>query len=419
VELLQQILDLVPIILSLVGKAMSSFKNFDIDDLLAAVRSSSDKVRACAEGMMDNIIVVTHQTTQNIHNIMQQTEDEVGELRGKIEEILHHQKSFQLTLDSISGKNNLLSFLMEWLSKFFQACYMYRLTPQEPGEREEEKSPKQCPPVCEPATPVTPRQLLRLMNVHHLGALDDEHHIIRRGHSMNSDAISHAASMFQTSQVQQLLHSPKSGVVLVNGCTDRSQHTKISPITYVCATLTQALRRSPDRNVVLVFFCGKHSTSNDDLMGPQGLMRSLVAHLVLTLVQNAYISDSAPIQFSFLQRDFEELSFKDICQLFYRLVELVPKGITLHCVVDGISYYEKPVWRGDYDLMMECFDSIITNEAMGVIFKLLLTSPTTSRWLPSLMPHQRVSLRNLRRKGTTDPEIYLQAAFENTAMQQD
>ncbi len=104
---------------------MSPFKGTDIDDLLTAVRRSSDRVRACAEGMMDNIIVVTHQTvhdnyetTQNIHNITQQTEDEVGELRGKIEEILHHQKGFQLTLDSISGKNSLLSFLTEYLSKF-------------------------------------------------------------------------------------------------------------------------------------------------------------------------------------------------------------------------------------------------------------------------------------------------------------
>jgi hypothetical protein len=280
-------------------------------------------------------------------------------------------------------------------------------------------SPKQSPPVYESAMAVTPRQLLRLMKVHHLTALDDEHRIIRRGgHSMDSDAISHAASMFQTSQVQQLLHSPNSGVVLVNGCTDRSQHTKISPITYVCATLTHALRRSPDRNVVLVFFCGQHSTSNDDLMGPQGLMRSLVAHLVLTLVQDAYISDSAPIQFPSLQGDIEELSFKCICQLFYSLVELVPKGITLHCVVDGISYYEKPVWKENYDLMMECFGSIITNEAMGAIFKLLLTSPTTSHWLLSLlMPHQRVSLRNLRRRGTADPETYLQAAFENAVSQ--
>ena len=53
-------------------------------------------------------------------------------------------------------------------------------------------------------------------------------------------------------------------------------------------------------------------------MGPQGLMRSLVAHLALTLVQDAYISDSAPIQFFSLQGDFEELSFNNICQLCYR-----------------------------------------------------------------------------------------------------
>jgi len=282
-------------------------------------------------------------------------------------------------------------------------------------------SPKQSPPAYESATPLTPRHLLQLMKVHHLGALDDEHHIIRRGgHSINRDDISQAANMFQTNQVQQLLHLPNSDVVLVNGCTDRSQHTKVSPITYVCATLTHALRRSPNRNVVLAFFCGQHSTSNDDLAGPQGLMRSLVAHLVLTLVQDTYISDSAPIQFPPLQGDIEQLSFKSICQLFYSLVELVPKGVTLHCVIDGISYYERPVWREDYDLMMECFGNIITNEAMGVIFKLLLTSPTTSHWLlPLLMPHQRVSLRNLRRRGTANPETYLQAVFENAGSQQD
>jgi hypothetical protein len=275
------------------------------------------------------------------------------------------------------------------------------------------------PPLNEPSTPVTPRQLLGLMNVHHLEALDDEQHIIRRGHSLNSEAISHAATMFHTTQVQQLLHSPESGVVLVNGCTDRSQNTKISPITYVCATLTHALRRSAGVNVVLTFFCGQHSTSKDDLMGPQGLMRSLVAILVLSLVQNEYVSDSAPIRFSAFQGDFEELSFKDTCQIFYHLVELVPKEISVYCVVDGISYYERQGWKQDYDLMMECFGSIIANKAFAAVFKLLLTSPTVSRWLPDLMPHQRVSLRNLRMRGPASPVTYLQSAFGNLASQED
>jgi hypothetical protein len=265
-------------------------------------------------------------------------------------------------------------------------------------------------PVYEPATLLTPRQLLGLVNVHHLRAHEDEQHIIRRGHSLDKEAVSHAASMFQTTQVQQLLQSPESGVVLVNGCSDRSQNTKISPITHVCATLTHVLSRSDSANVVLAFFCAQHSTSKDDLVGPQGVMRSLIAQLLLSLVQNECISESAPIWVSAFQGDFEELSFTDICQLFYDLVELVPKRIMVYCVVDGISYYERDVWKEDYDLMMECFGSIIANKCMAVVFKLLLTSPTVSRWLPDLTPQQRVSLRNMRVRGAASPETYLQSA---------
>jgi hypothetical protein len=116
---------------SQVDKAMSSFKGFDIDDLLGAVRSSSERVRVCAGEIMDNIIVSAHQTIHNnhkmskdIHMIAHQTEEEVGELRGKIDEILKHQKSFQTALDAVSGKNSLLSFLMEYLSKLKAATVL-------------------------------------------------------------------------------------------------------------------------------------------------------------------------------------------------------------------------------------------------------------------------------------------------------
>jgi hypothetical protein len=256
------------------------------------------------------------------------------------------------------------------------------------------------------------------MNVYHLVTLDDEQQIIRRGHSLNRDALAHAATMFQTTQVKQLLQSPASGVVLVNGCSDRSQNTKISPITHVCANLTHSLRHSPE-NVVLAFFCGQHSTSNDDLIGPLGLMRSLVTFLIFSLVQNECISDSAPIRIPGFQGDLDALSFKDICQLFYHLVELVPKEITVYCVVDGISYCERQGWKGDYDLMMKCFSSIIANKAIAAVFKLLLTSPTVSRWLPDLMPHQRVSLRNMRRRRAASPRSYLQSAFGNLVSHED
>jgi hypothetical protein len=253
------------------------------------------------------------------------------------------------------------------------------------------------------------------MDVHHLEVLRMEQHIIRRGQSMDSDTISHASSMFQTVEIKDLLNSAGSGAVLVNGCIDRTQNTKITPLTYVCATLTYALRRSPGQNVVLSFFCGQHSISADNLVGPQGLMRSLVTFLVLDLVQKGHISDSVPIPFQTLERDFEAISFKDICHLFYHLIERIPHGITIYCVVDGISQYERLDWKEDYHMMMDCFGSIISNETIGATFKLLLTSPTNSRWIPNFLPHQRVSLRNTRRRGVADPEVYLQATLQGLA----
>jgi hypothetical protein len=109
---------------SKVDIATSHFKSSDIDELLGAVRSSSDRVRIYAEEIMDNILVSAHQTihinhkmSKDIHKVTQKTEEEVWELRGKIDEILNRQKSFQTALDAVSSKNSLVSFLMEYLSK--------------------------------------------------------------------------------------------------------------------------------------------------------------------------------------------------------------------------------------------------------------------------------------------------------------
>ncbi|KAF2672080.1 hypothetical protein BT63DRAFT_422585 [Microthyrium microscopicum] len=384
------------------NKTNNFFKGWDVDDLLLMVHNSAQKVRTCAEVMMDEIRVVTHQTvhnnyvaTRNLQSTAEQTEEGVGQLHRKIEQLLNKQNDIQITLESISGKNNLLNFLIEFMKT---------------GQHEASGSPARSESVQESvssAPAITPVDLINLMDVQHLAALDAEHHVIQTGHSIDRETIAHAASMFRTDQIQRLLHSPESDVVLVNGHGDRTQQRKISPISYVCATLVQALRRLP-RTIVLVFYCGQHSTNKDDLIGPQGVMRSLVAFLVLSLVQNQHISDRGPIAFPALEGGMEGASFAQVCQLFYRLVELTPEGVTVHCILDGISFCERDECREDYDMMMRCFSGIIDSESMGATFKLLLTSATTSRWMTSqLEPHQKVSLRNSRRKGSIDPDTYL------------
>lgn len=129
-------------------------------------------------------------------------------------------------------------------------------------------------------------------------------------------------------------------------------------------------------------------------------MRSLLAQLILTLVQNNWVRDSAPIKLlhkqGFGPQELENFSLQDVCQLFHQLLSSVPSRSTVFALVDGISYFEhSEAWRADFELVIGCLARIIADESMGALFKLLLTSPTTasSPALGELGAHQRVRLR--------------------------
>lgn len=103
---------------------MSPFKGYELDNLLSMIRLSGERVRVVAGAIMDSVAVGTNQTVhksyetmKTIHDKQAQAENDVSNLRGKIEEILRQQRDFQQTLDSVHGKNSLLSFLVEYISK--------------------------------------------------------------------------------------------------------------------------------------------------------------------------------------------------------------------------------------------------------------------------------------------------------------
>lgn len=107
---------------------MSPLSSYDTDELLSKVRTTGERVRVCAEEIMDNIIVSSHHTIQTNYEMskdIHRNEGEAEEIRGKLDELLQHQKSFQTALDAVSGQNSLLSFLTEILSKFEVALKRY------------------------------------------------------------------------------------------------------------------------------------------------------------------------------------------------------------------------------------------------------------------------------------------------------
>jgi hypothetical protein len=271
----------------------------------------------------------------------------------------------------------------------------------------------------------TPEDLLIIINVNHLQISNDASTVVRRGHTLASADVGRAADMIMEPQVKELLTGPGPGVVAIDGHFDHTQMGKISPLSYICAMLSQALRQqsqqyaalfgsgSPTsmstqpekgafRGIVLEYFCALHTAGSDDLRGLQGLMRCLTTQLILSMVANEWIGYADAVHLPHLRDGEEELlgqrNLDSICRLFTALIHLVPQGVSIYCLVDGWSAYEREqLWRDDYEVVLNSFREAagVSNSDDGTNFKLLLTSPTACRWLGDfLIPGQRVSLRN-------------------------
>ena len=269
----------------------------------------------------------------------------------------------------------------------------------------------------------TPEDLLVIINVNHLQISTDASNVIRRGHGLAPEDVGRAAQVIMEPQVRELLTSAGPGVVAIDGHFDRTQMGKISPLSYICAMLSQALRQqsqqyaapslsgSPSsthpengasRDIVLEYFCALHTADDDNLRGPQGLMRCLTTQLILSMVANEWIGQAEAVHLPHLRDGEEEMlaqrNLDAVCRLFTALIRLVPQGVSIYCLVDGWSAYEREeLWQADYEVVLNSFREAadISNSEDGPNFKLLLTSQTACRWLGDfLMPGQKVSLRN-------------------------
>lgn len=271
----------------------------------------------------------------------------------------------------------------------------------------------------------TAEDLLVIIDVNHLQMSNDASIVVRRGHELALADVGRATQMIMEPQVKELLSSPGPGVIAVDGHFDRTQMGKISPLSYICAMLSQALRQqsqqsaasfgrgSPvsmstqpekgaSRDIVLEYFCALHTADSDDLQGPQGLMRCLTTQLILSMVANEWIAHADAVNLPHLRDGAEELllqrDLNAVCRLFTALIHVVPQGASIYCLVDGWSAYEREeLWRADYEVVLNEFREATdaSNSDHGPNFKLLLTSPTACRWLGDfLIPGQKVSLRN-------------------------
>lgn len=208
--------------------------------------------------------------------------------------------------------------------------------------------------------------------------LEDERHSIPFRERRKADLI------VITSQFRTWMVSSKSTELLVHGDFrgPRSDSAHISALSVFCATLTQTARaQSGQQHIVLVFFCGCHVERDDQHRGGKGIVRSFIAQLVRSLLFDTGVQQVGQPQLDG-QKDAEKIirkgNLSQLYQLLGRLVKLLPEGVTLICLIDGISHYETDEFEDDVLEVLEFLLGLVRSGGMAAAIKLLVTTPTTT-----------------------------------------
>lgn len=210
----------------------------------------------------------------------------------------------------------------------------------------------------------------------------DIQNVIRQGKRLKTNSQSRGNWLLHNKAFQAWLTSDASSILVVNGNAEGREH--VSPMSLVSAFLLQSLKAT-DTASTISFFCGLHLAGHDDMSGPQGLARSLVSQLLATM----YESDLAMLETDFHQQlETHTSDVATLLDLFILLINRLPQDFVLFCVIDGISLFEKQHYEQETRIVFQKLSQIAQAGSQGGLFKLLLTSPSSSKCAKEFFPKE-------------------------------
>lgn len=248
-------------------------------------------------------------------------------------------------------------------------------------------------PVLVRPVPETPRfpfiadDVIETLGVQPESDLDDLSAVLCMDRMMAPKRQARAAALMQNDCFQSWLKSPDSQMLAVNGMGyDARPYTALS---YFAALLRQTLSQldvAGDKQVMtLIFFCGEHLESGDELKGPVGLMRSLCAQFLLAFSEQL---DLAFIDHGF-STSLHSRHVDALCALFRELLASAARAVgrcVFICIIDKVCSFEDESNLADLDRVMACLRSIASVEPQDgfIVFKMLAMSGVASmnagRW---------------------------------------
>lgn len=188
--------------------------------------------------------------------------------------------------------------------------------------------------------------------------------VLRQTHEMGESALSRVHYLMREPRFLSWLEGAtrvRSDMLLINGYFDECSRT-ISPLSVFGAFLASGVLAQPGRNnIVLHHFCTLHTDPrNDELAGPRGLLRRLIAQLLTHLVRHnihSLLIDRELLHDSGAEGGYD---LNALVELFGRLLEEVPEGVPVFIIIDNVSDFETSLygWGQEMDLIVGRFRSI-------------------------------------------------------------
>ena len=231
------------------------------------------------------------------------------------------------------------------------------------------------------ATSLSQDDLLDILSVSADSAIQDLRQTFRACQDLSASHI--ARGIIEGRVFKEWLSTDASSALLIEGGLSSASYGRNTPMSLMSSAVIESLH-DKDPAVAIYFFCGSHTSSKDSIRGPHGMMRSLICQILRSfLVDLDFISSRR------YREQLESFNLHALCNCFGKLVKRLPMDSVLVCIIDGICFFEKKEWAEDCQNAIRDLQDIADDDELGAVFKLLITSPSRSRYVGSTWPAQQ------------------------------
>ncbi|MCJ1385307.1 hypothetical protein MMC17_008429 [Xylographa soralifera] len=232
------------------------------------------------------------------------------------------------------------------------------------------------------ATSLSRDELLDMLGVSADSSFQDLQRSLRAGQSIELSASHIAKGIIEGKKFREWLSTDNSAALFIEGGLSSASYGLNTPMSLLSSTVIDSLH-DKEPAVTIYFFCGSHTSSKDLIRGPHGMMRSLICQILrLFSVELDFISSRL------YREQLQSLNLYTLCDCFGKLVKRLPIDTVLVCIIDSICFFEKREWAEDCQKAINDIQDLADEDGLGPVFKLLITSPSRSRYVGGTWPAQ-------------------------------